>query len=113
MALGTALAAASLDSQLVFVWESSSPAQVVAISDCSTAQVGALGKTQMGADLGLHHLGNPSASTPSGQLQTTSEQHHHLAPGTADPPQRAEVGGQWSQSILATDLGKSLPLTCQ
>ena len=39
----------------------------------------ALGKTQVGADLGLHHSGNPRASIPSRQLQTMSE-HHHLAP---------------------------------
>ena len=38
-----------------------------------------LGKTQVGADLGLHHLGNPRANTSSGQLQMMSE-HHHPAP---------------------------------
>ena len=32
----------------------------------------ALGKTQVGADLGLHHLGNPRANIPGGQLQTTT-----------------------------------------
>ena len=37
------------------------------------------GGKQVGADLGLHHPGNPRASAPSGQLQTTSE-HHHPAP---------------------------------
>ena len=39
----------------------------------------ALGKTQVGADLGLHHPGNPRVNTPSGQLQTTLE-HHHPGP---------------------------------
>ena len=71
----------------------------------------ALGKTQVRADLGLHHLGNPRASTPSGQLQTTSEHHH--------PAQQILHGG-WrfavschSQSLQLTGLGESLPLICQ
>ena len=37
---GLALAAASLDSQLGFAWESPGPAQVAAISDCFIAQAG-------------------------------------------------------------------------
>ena len=40
MVPGTSLAAASLDSQLGFVWESSISAQVAAISDCVIAQAG-------------------------------------------------------------------------
>ena len=32
-----------------------------------------LGRTQAGADLGLHQLGKPRASAPSGQLQTMLE----------------------------------------
>ena len=67
----------------------------------------------MGADLGLHHLGNLRASAPSGQLQTTSEHHHPACPCTADPPRRAEAGGQWSQPVLAAGLGKSLSLIYQ
>ena len=36
----------------------------------------ALGKTQVVADLGLQHPGNPRASTHSGQLSTMLEQHY-------------------------------------
>ena len=61
----------------------------------------AAGKTQVGVDLGLHHPGNPRASSPGGQLQTMSE-YHHPAPAQLIL-QRAEVGGQWSQPILAAD----------
>ena len=75
---GQALAAARLASQLDFTWGSPSPAQVAAFSDCFIAQEGCPGKTQVGADLGLHHPGNPRASTPSGQLQTS--ENHHPAP---------------------------------
>ena len=71
------------------------------------------GKTQVEADLGLHHLGNPRARAPSGQLQTTSE-HHHPAPAQLiiHRGQRLVVSGH-SQSLQLTGLGKSLPLTCQ
>ena len=73
----------------------------------------ALDKTQMGADLCLHHPGNHRASTSSGQLQTTLEQHH---PDSAQlilfGGQRLVVSGH-SQSLQLTGLGKSLPLTCQ
>ena len=37
---GLAQAAASLDAQLGFTWESPSPVKVAAISDCFVAQVG-------------------------------------------------------------------------
>ena len=57
-------------------------------------------KTQVGTDLGLHHLGNPRATqwTATDHIRTPSPR-----PSTADPPQRAEVGGKWSQPILAAD----------
>ena len=73
----------------------------------------ALGKTQQGADLGLHHLGNHRASTPCGQLQTTLE-HHHSAPAQLilHSGQRLVVSDH-SQSLQLTGLCKSLPLTCQ
>ena len=71
------------------------------------------GKTQVGTDLGLHYLGNARACTYSEQLQTTPE-HHHCAPA------QMILHGGWmlvvsghSQSLLLTDLGKSLSLTCQ
>ena len=39
---------------------------------CSSGRV-ALGKTQVGADLGLHHPENPRACEPIGKLQTMLE----------------------------------------
>ena len=39
----------------------------------------ALGRTEEGADLGLHHPGNSRACTLSGRLQTTLE-HNHPGP---------------------------------
>ena len=72
-----------------------------------------LGRTQVGADFGLHHLGNPSACTPCGQLQTTSE---HLHPAQA----QLILHGGWrlvisglNQSLQLTGLSKSLPVICQ
>ena len=71
------------------------------------------GRTQVGADLSLHHPGNPRACTPSGQLQTMPE-HHHPAPAPLI------LHGRWrlvvsdhSQSLQLTVLSKSLSLTCQ
>ena len=79
---------------------------------CSSVKK-ALGKTQVGADLGLHHPGNPRARAPSGQLQTISE-HHHPDPAQLihHRGQRLVVSGH-SQSLQLTGLGRSLPLTCQ
>ena len=62
------------------------------------------GKTQVGADLGLHHPGNPRANAPSGQLQSTSE-HHHPVPVQLlilHRGQRLVVSGH-SQSLKLTD----------
>ena len=108
---GPALATASLYPQLGFAWESPSPVQVAAI--CFIALQGAPGKTQVGADIGLHDLGNPRASIPSGQLQTTSE-HRHPAPGQPilNGGWRLVVSGH-SQSLQLTGLDKSFPLICQ
>ena len=79
---------------------------------CTSGRV-ALGKKQVEADLGLYHLGNPRASGPNGQLQTTSE-HHHPAPAhlILHGGQKLVVSGH-SQSLQLTGLGKSLPLICQ
>ena len=65
----------------------------------------------MEADLGLLLLGNPRASTSSGQLQTMSE-HHHTAPTELVLHRGLVVSGH-SQSLKLTGLGKSLPLICQ
>ena len=62
----------------------------------------ALGKTQVGADHGLHDLGNLKACSLSRQLQTTSEQKPPFT-YTADPPQRAVVDSQWSQPLIEAD----------
>ena len=79
---------------------------------CNTGRV-ALGNTLVGADLGLHHLENPRACAPSGQLQTMSD-HYHLAPAQMilHGGWRLVVSGH-SQFLKLTGLGKSLPLTCQ
>ena len=71
------------------------------------------GKTQVGADLGLHHPGNLRVCTPSGQLQTMSE-HNHPAPvqQILHRGWRVVVSGH-SQSLQLTGLRKSLPLICQ
>ena len=73
----------------------------------------ALGKTQVGTDLGLHHPGNPRASVPSRQLKTTTE-HHHPAPAQLILPRRwSVVVNGHNQSMQLTGLDKSLPLICQ
>ena len=63
-----------------------------------------------GADPGLHHLGNPRASAPSGQVQTTSEQHLSApAQLILHGRQRLVVSGH-SLFLQLFGLGKSLPL---
>ena len=67
-------------------------------------------RTQVGADLGLHHPGNSRASTTSGHLQSMSEPLHPallILPGG----QRLVVSGH-SHSLQLMDLGKPLPLIC-
>ena len=72
-----------------------------------------LSKTEVGADLGLHHPGNPRANTPSRQLHTKVECHHPA------PAQLIFHGGQrlvvrgHSQSLHMSGLGKFFPLICQ
>ena len=72
----------------------------------------ALGKTQVGADLGLHHPGSPRAWAPSGQLQTTSENHHPAPAHLIIHCGWRSVASGHSQSLQLTILGTSLPLTC-
>ena len=67
-------------------------------------------RIQVGDDIGLYYLKPQSLST-----QWTATDHGGAPPPcpcTADPLQRAEVGGH-SQSLKLTGLRKSLPLTCQ
>ena len=57
------------------------------------------GKTQVGDELGLYHLGNPRAHT-----QSTATDHIRVPPAwPMDPPWKAEIDGQWSQPVLAAD----------
>ena len=112
-----ALAATSLDSQLGFTWQSPSPAQVAAISDCFIAQAGWLRTTHrwVGADLVLQPPGKPQSVC----TQWTATDHVGEPPPCLPHPQLILHGG-WrlvvsghSQSLLLIGLGKSLPLTCQ
>ena len=59
-----ALAAAILESHLGFIWELPTPAQMAAIRLLYRSCRVALGSTQVGADLGLHHLHNPENAHP-------------------------------------------------
>ena len=78
----------------------------------SSGRVASPGQTQVEADLGLYHLGNPRASVPSGQLQTMLVHHHPAhAQLILHRGWRLVVSGH-SQSLKLTGLGKSLPLTC-
>ena len=73
----------------------------------------ALGITQVGAELGLYHLGKPRACIPSGQIQTMSE-HHYPAPTQLILHRGWKfVVSAYSQSLQLTGLGKSLPMICQ
>ena len=71
------------------------------------------GKTQVGADIGLHHPGNPRAWVPSGQLPNMSEYHQPVSVQLIiHGRQRLVVSGH-STSLKETGLGKSLPFICQ
>ena len=95
------------------IWESPNPANSTSLrllyNPCRVAP----GKTQVGADLGQHQLGNLRACTPSGHLQTMSE-HHYSVPAQLILHRwhRLVVSGH-SQSLQLTDVGKSLPLICE
>ena len=96
------MAAASLDSQLGFTWESPSPAQVAAFSDCFIAQAGwPRGKHRWGLASACTTPETPELAYPvdrSRPCQSVATLSLH-----SDPPQRVEVGGQWSQPVLAAD----------
>ena len=99
---GQALAAASLDSELGLAWKSLSPAQVAAISHCSTAQAG--------WRQAEHRWWLTLACTtwePQGQrTQCTATDQLRAPPPypcTADPPWKSKVDSQWSQPVLAAD----------
>ena len=71
------------------------------------------GKTQVGADFGLHHPANSRACKSNMQLQAMLEYHlpAHVQL-TLHRGQKVVVSGH-SQCLQLTGLGKSLPLTCQ
>ena len=99
-----AIAAASLDSQLGFAWESPSPPQVAAISDCFIAQAGWLwAKHKWGLALACTTWETPDPHTQCTAPDRVGAPPPHPCPCTADPPQRVEVGGPWSQSVLEDD----------
>ena len=79
---------------------------------CSSGSV-SWSKIQVEADLGMHHLGNPWANTPSGQLQTMWEYHHPAPTLLILHRGWSLVVSGHSQSLQLTGLGYSLPLTCQ
>ena len=54
------------------------------------------GRTQVGADLGLHHPGNPRAYTASEQLQSMVERHH-----PASSLLISMEGGGWLSAVIA------------
>ena len=56
----------------------------------------------MGLTLACATLETSEPAHPVGNLQTMSE-YHPPAPAQADPAWRVEVGGQWSQPVLAAD----------
>ena len=113
MALGLALATASLDLQLRYAWEPRSPAQIAAISECCIAHAGwPSAEHRWGLKLACTTWKPQSLCT-----QSTATDHVRTQPPCpcmANLPWRVEVGGQChSQSLQLTGLGKSLPLTCQ
>ena len=71
------------------------------------------GKTQVGGDLGMHPPRKPLGLC----TQWTATDHIKAPPPcpcTSNPPQRAEIGGQWSQPVPAADWHGSIPpMTCQ
>ena len=137
MALGPALATAILGFLLCLTGTPPSPAQVAAF--CRLLFISclvALGKTQKAVDLGMHLIGRPSASTPTGQLQTISKHHPTTSTNDTLKQQVQQTPGPcqsnscsvvwvtaqliirsswWSQSVLPAHplVGKSLTLMCQ
>ena len=103
MAPGLALAAASLDSQLVFAWRSLTSAQVAAILDFFIAHAGWPRAEHWRALT----LASCTKETPDPVHLVDSYRPRWSTtslPCTAEPAHRGKVGGQWSQLALAADL---------
>ena len=83
-----------------FIWESPSPAQVAAISDCFIVQAG-WPQAKHSSGLTLACIITQETPEPVHQWKTTD--HIEVPPPyhcTADPPPRGEVGGHWSRPVL-------------
>ena len=113
MASGLALAAASLDSQLDFTWESPSSTQVASTSDGFIAQVRwPQAEHKWKLTLACTTLGIPGLAHPV-------DSYNHVRAPLPSPAKLILHGGQrlavsgHGQSLQLTGLGKSLPLTCQ
>ena len=110
-----ALAAASLDSQLGFIWDSPIPAQVAAFSDCFIAQAGWLwAKHRWGVTMACTTQETPGPAHLVNIYRPCGRTYHHPAPAhlILHRGQRLVVSCH-SQSLQLTGLGKSLPLTYQ
>ena len=100
-----ALATTSLDSQLDFAWESLSPAQVAAISDCFKTHVGwSQAKHMLGLTLAYTTLEIPEPVHPE-----DSYKPHWSTTTLLLLRNFAEVGGQWSQPVFAADWPGKIP----
>ena len=102
-----------LDSQLGYIWESLSPAQVATISDYFIAQAGwSWAKYRWGLTMACATREIPGSvhpGTATDHIGSTT-----VLPLQADPPRRARlVVSGYSQSLQLTGLSKSLPLICQ
>ena len=99
MAPGPVLTVASLESQLGFARECPIPAQLATILDCFIAQVGWPRQNTGGGRLWPVPPGKPQSL----HLQWTATDHTGAPPpcSCTTDRQRAEVGGQWSQPVLA------------
>ena len=73
----------------------------------------ALGKTQVVADLGLHHPESPRPEHPVDRYTPCLEHHHPAFVQLILHRGLRLVASGHSQSLQATGLGKSLPLICQ
>ena len=104
------LAVTSLDSQLGFTWESPSPAQVAAISECFIAQAGwPLAKHRSGLILACTTQETPEPahavdSYRPHQSTTTLPLHSR-----SSMKGRERVHGQQSQPVLADDWPGNIP----
>ena len=82
-------------------WKPPSPAQVTAIRLLCNSCCVAPGGTQVVANLTCTTQETPEPAHPVDSYRNIRAPPP--CPGIADPPQRVEVGGQWSQPVLIAD----------